>query len=668
MVNVYQNPKLRPQITDGTQEIKVYLLDQTFPFFIAPMHQRLLKYIKKYLKRYKTRFLSRWTVFGFDLVLFSLAYFFTQWIRFSFTGVMLDGPYLLARYGIKVAFFSAGFLVYQSHVGIIRHSGSTDFARLAKATLFAFVGLTVLREIALRAGNETLSLSYGALATTSLGFLALSVGMRITVRNIFQSLAKSYVRKNGVGVLIFGAGSMGRSAKEAIDADVRGEGFAVAYVDDHPNKVGKTINGLPILSSDYAFRPAFIQENQIQRVVVAAKSVSALRIKALTQQALEVGLEVKRVPPIGKWVNGELTATQIRAVSVEDLLGRDPIQLSYNKLNGFLAKKTIMITGAAGSIGSELVQQILLQQPATLLAVDQAETPLYELDLEHNRNDGVLVPLVANVAHEERMRMLFERYRPDVVFHAAAYKHVPLMEAQPVEAVRTNCLGTAVVARLAREFQCEVFVMVSTDKAVNPTNVMGATKRAAEHAIQAENRHPGNKTRFVTTRFGNVLGSNGSVIPLFQRQIAQGGPLTVTHKEITRYFMTIPEAVRLVLEAGHMGRGGELYVFDMGEPVRIYDLAMQLIQLSGLRPGVDIEVKEVGLRPGEKLYEELLTDGENTVPTHHPKIFIATAISWEDAEFKAHWNFLLQALNAQQQTELLLALKQLVPEYQPQGH
>jgi FlaA1/EpsC-like NDP-sugar epimerase len=210
--------------------------------------------------------------------------------------------------------------------------------------------------------------------------------------------------------------------------------------------------------------------------------------------------------------------------------------------------------------------------------------------------------------------------------------------------------------------------MLSTDKAVNPTNVMGATKRAAEHAIQAENRHPGNKTRFVTTRFGNVLGSNGSVIPLFQRQIAQGGPLTVTHKEITRYFMTIPEAVRLVLEAGHMGRGGELYVFDMGEPVRIYDLALQLIQLSGLRPGVDIEVKEVGLRPGEKLYEELLANEENTVPTHHPKIFIATSISWEDAAFRTHWDFLIQALNAQQQTELLLALKQLVPEYQPQGH
>ena len=287
MVNVYQNPKLRPQKTDGTQEIRVYLFHQTIPFFIALMYPRPLLFIRKYLRLYNTRFLSRWTVFGFDLVLLSLAYLFTQWIRYNFTGVFLDLPLLLARYGIIVTFFGLGFLLYQSHVGIVRHSGSTDFARLAKATLFSFVGMTFLREMAWRAGIEALSLSYAALATTSLGFLALSVGMRITVRNVFYSFANGYVRVNRVGVLIFGAGNMGRSAKEAIDADIRGEGFAVAYVDDHPNKVGKNINGLPILSSDYALRPSFVKENQIQRVVVAAKSVSSLRIKALTQQALE---------------------------------------------------------------------------------------------------------------------------------------------------------------------------------------------------------------------------------------------------------------------------------------------------------------------------------------------------------------------------------------------
>jgi FlaA1/EpsC-like NDP-sugar epimerase len=261
------------------------------------------------------------------------------------------------------------------------------------------------------------------------------------------------------------------------------------------------------------------------------------------------------------------------------------------------------------------------------------------------------------------MAALFGTYRPQVVFHAAAYKHVPLMEDHPVEAIKTNCLGTAVVARLAREHRCEAFVMVSTDKAVNPTNVMGASKRVAEHVIQAENRHPQNATRFVTTRFGNVLGSNGSVIPLFQKQIAQGGPVTITHKEITRFFMTIPEAVRLVLEAGHMGRGGELYVFDMGEPVRIYDLALNLIKLSGLKPGHDIAVREVGLRPGEKLYEELLADHENTVPTHHPKIFIAKATSWTDDDFTAHWTHLHTSLTDAHPSTLRDALKRLVPEF-----
>jgi FlaA1/EpsC-like NDP-sugar epimerase len=409
----------------------------------------------------------------------------------------------------------------------------------------------------------------------------------------------------------------------------------------------------------------FVKRNNVQRVVLAAKNIGASRIKALTQQALEVGLEVKRVPPIGQWVNGELTATQIRTVSVEDLLGRDPIHLSYESLEGFIAGKVVLITGAAGSIGSELVRQVLRQNPARLLALDQAETPLYQLDLECNAGDGIFLPIVGSVADAARMETLFAAHTPQVVFHAAAYKHVPLMEAHPQEAIQTNCIGTSVVARLAREHGAEAFVMVSTDKAVNPTNVMGATKRVAEHVVQAENRHPQNRTRFVTTRFGNVLGSNGSVIPLFQKQIAAGGPVTITHKEITRYFMTIPEAVRLVLEAGHMGRGGELYVFDMGEPVRIYDLAINLIKLSGLRPGQDIAVKEVGLRPGEKLYEELLADHENTLPTHHPKIYVARANSWETNLFEPLWNSLLQTQSHTDRTAPITALNALVPEFTP---
>ena len=617
------------------------------------------------LRHFHNRFLSRWSVLALDLFTVSLAYAFTQWIRLSFSETPLDLDAFVASYLMTVGSFTVGFLAFQSHVGVMRHSGSEDFLRLFKATLLAFVLVLVFRFIALELAWEQLRFSTVAPVVISIVFLFFSVGLRLFILSLFQSIVNGPKKQQGVGILLFGAGSMGRSAKAAIDADVRSEGYAVAYIEDDPNKLGKTINGLPIVTAELALSEDFVKRNNIRRVVLAAKSIGAVRIKALTQQALEVGLEVKRVPPIGQWVNGELTATQIRTVSVEDLLGREPIHLSYESLNGFIAGKVVLVTGAAGSIGSELVHQVLRQKPARLLALDQAETPLYQLDLECNTGDGSFVPIVGSVADAARMEALFAAHTPQVVFHAAAYKHVPLMEAHPQEAIKTNCIGTSVVAQLAREHGAEAFVMVSTDKAVNPTNVMGATKRVAEHVVQAENRHPQNRTRFVTTRFGNVLGSNGSVIPLFQKQIAAGGPVTITHKEITRYFMTIPEAVRLVLEAGHMGRGGELYVFDMGQPVRIYDLAINLIKLSGLRPGQDIAVKEVGLRPGEKLYEELLADHENTLPTHHPKIYVARANSWEIDLFEPLWNSLLQTQSHTDRTAPITALNALVPEFTP---
>ena len=619
--------------------------------------------IHRLLRRFSNRFLSRWSVLGLDLLTVSLAYLFAQWIRFQFSDVALATDPFIARYLLTVSAFGMGFLFFQSHAGVMRHSGTEDFLRLFKATLLGFGLVAGIRALAFVFLWTKFQFSLAGPVVIAIVFLAFSVGLRLFIRSLFQNLVTGPKTRKGLGILVFGAGSMGRSATAAIDADVRLEGFAVAYIDDDPNKIGKTINGLPILQSDFALSDDFVERNNVQRVVLAAKNIGAGRVKALTQQALAVGLEVKRVPPIGQWVNGELTATQIRNVSVEDLLGREPIHLSYDSLTGFIQGKTVLVTGAAGSIGSELVRQVLRQNPLRLIALDQAETPLYELDLEVNDRSGNFLPVIGSVADEARMAALFGTYRPQVVFHAAAYKHVPLMEDHPVEAIKTNCLGTAVVARLAREHRCEAFVMVSTDKAVNPTNVMGASKRVAEHVIQAENRHPQNATRFVTTRFGNVLGSNGSVIPLFQKQIAQGGPVTITHKEITRFFMTIPEAVRLVLEAGHMGRGGELYVFDMGEPVRIYDLALNLIKLSGLKPGHDIAVREVGLRPGEKLYEELLADHENTVPTHHPKIFIAKATSWTDDDFTAHWTHLHTSLTDAHPSTLRDALKRLVPEF-----
>ena len=631
------------------------------------MSRQLLRLLRNLLGRYSERFLSKWSIFGVDLFLMAVSFAFSQWVKYFFTENVLPAPIMMGRFGAYVAVFALGFLLFKSFTGVIRLSGSVDFFRLTKVTVFAFLVLTGLREIAIWQQNDAFVFSQGGLILTCLFFLTASVGFRITVRSVFQSIHQTYTKKNGIGILIFGAGNMGQSAKEAIESDRRSEGYAVAFLEDNPNKLGKTINGLPILSSEFALEPGFLADNNVQRVVLAVKNISQNRVRSLTERALALGLEVKRVPPIGKWVNGGLTATQLRSVSLEDLLGREPIYLSSTLLHSFVEGKTILITGAAGSIGSELVRQVLAQKPARVVAVDQAETPLYQLNQEFAALPA-FIPLVADVVNEPRMQWIFSAFQPDVVFHAAAYKHVPLMEAHPEEAIRTNCLGTAVVARLAREHGCEAFVMVSTDKAVNPTNVMGASKRISELVVQAENNHPDNRTRFVTTRFGNVLGSNGSVIPLFQKQLAAGGPITVTHKEVTRYFMTIPEAVRLVLEAGFMGQGGELYVFDMGEPVRIYDLAVQMIQLSGLRPGLDIEIQEVGLRPGEKLYEELLADNENTLPTHHPKIYIAKANALDPACFQERWNHIHRSLEEQNLVGLMEAVALFVPEYQPNGH
>ena len=334
-------------------------------------------------------------------------------------------------------------------------------------------------------------------------------------------------------------------------------------------------------------------------------------IKEISSKGIEFNLQVKRVPPISNWVNGELTAKQIRPISLEELLGREPINLSYETLNGFIKGKTILVTGAAGSIGSELVRQILRQEPKLLIALDHAETPSYQLDLElqNYSNYSNVKTVIASVTDESRMAFIFKTYMPNVIFHAAAYKHVPLMEDNPEEASKTNILGTYTTAKLASEYKAECFVMVSTDKAVNPTNIMGASKRAAEHVVSYFNNQDTNQTRFVTTRFGNVLGSNGSVIPLFKKQLEAGGPITLTHKDITRYFMTIPEASKLVLEAARIGTDSQIYVFDMGAPVKIYDLAKKMLLLSGLNE-IDVPIVETGLRKGEKLYEELFLDSE----------------------------------------------------------
>ena len=577
-------------------------------------------FIGRLLLRYTDRFLSRWTVFGLDLLLVLATYIVAQFIAFNFETDSIPWASLPLKVSIILPIYALGFLHSQSYVGVVRHSGGKDFTRLFQATVES--GLV----LALLSFTTTVNFSRAALVTQAMLFLILSVGGRLAVRSLFLSVQLRKAKK-GNGIIIVGAGSMGRAAQNAIEQDVNFKDYVIAYVDDNKSKTGKNINGVAILKAENALTSEYVDKNNVGKLVVAIKDISGLRLKELSNAALELGIEVSRVPPTSNWVNGELTAKQIRPISLEELLGRDPINLSYETLNGFIKGKTVLITGAAGSIGSELVRQVMRQKPNLLICLDQAETPNYHLDHElslyPNYNRARL--LIGSVTDEDRMGQIFRDYKPEVVFHAAAYKHVPLMEDNPQEAVKTNILGTHTMARLASEHRTECFVMVSTDKAVNPTNIMGASKRAAEHIVNYFNDQPGNQTRFVTTRFGNVLGSNGSVIPLFKKQLQDGGPITLTHKDITRYFMTIPEAVRLVLEAGHMGQGGEILVFDMGEPVKIYDLAVNLIKLSGLTVGKDIQIVVTGLRPGEKLYEELLADGETTRPTHHRQIFISTS-------------------------------------------
>ena len=382
---------------------------------------------------------------------------------------------------------------------------------------------------------------------------------------------------------------------------------------------------------------------------------------------MQYDIGVLSVPDINTWINGELSFNQIKEIKIEDLLERPPIVLDINKIKKIILNKSVLVTGAAGSIGSEIVRQLISFNPKKIILFDQAESPLYdmELDLQEKFNFYNFEIVIGNIADEYRIRKLFEEYKPSFVYHAAAYKHVPMMEKNPTEALRTNILGTKIIADISNEFKVEQFVMVSTDKAVNPTNVMGASKRIAEVYIQTLNQV--SKTNFITTRFGNVLGSNGSVILRFKKQIDKGGPITVTHPEVTRYFMTIPEACQLVLEAGAISNGGEIFIFDMGKSVKIIDLAKKMIKLSGLNIGKDIQVKYTGLRPGEKLYEELLNDLENTLPTHHSKIMIAKVRNYDFEQVQKTFEELIKLQKDHDNFEVVRKMKEIVPEFKSQN-
>jgi len=461
-------------------------------------------------------------------------------------------------------------------------------------------------------------------------------------------------------VLIYGTGDSAIVTYNALLSNSKTRFNIVGFVDETVKKNGKAINGVRILSYN-DLNQNYLSSNNIDEIIVAQQNVDTNRLMKLIDNLSNSKVKVTKVPPIEQWINGELSAKQIEQVQIEDLLGRPPIEIDNPNLLNEFRGETVLVTGAAGSIGSELVKQLSNFDVKHLILVDQAESALYDVEQDLKR-DGKFnyTAVVADIRDGLRVDSIFQTNKPTMVFHAAAYKHVPLMEKAPYEAIKINVNGTKLLADTSSRYNVKKFVFISTDKAVNPTSVMGATKRMAEMYISCLQKE--SKTKFITTRFGNVLGSNGSVIPLFKKQIEVGNALTLTHKDITRYLMTIPEASQLVLEAGTMGKGGEIFIFDMGESVKIYDLAKNMIKLSGLRYPEDIDIKITGLRPGEKLYEELLANGENTLSTYHKKILISKTRALDYAKIKSEIEELC-ITNRFQNNNIVMKMKSLIPEY-----
>ena len=493
-------------------------------------------------------------------------------------------------------------------------------------------------------------------------FFLFLLGYRVLVKygfNILRNLDKT--KKN---VVIYGAGQTGQATKRVLENENIGFSL-IAFIDDDKRKDNKRIDGVPVTSFTSFMKTA--TSHAIHEVIIANFGLSPERKNELVDFCLNHDIHVLTIPRYNQWSNGAFSAKQMKKIRIEDLLEREPIQIENQQLLQDIKGKRILVTGAAGSIGSELVRLLNKLEPTILILCDQAETPLHDIELELNdqHSNVQCIPYLTDINNKVRMAALFEKFKPHVVYHAAAYKHVPMMEFNPAEAIKVNALGTQLLADLAIQYKVERFVMISTDKAVNPTNVMGASKRLAEMYVQALSTQP-HETKFITTRFGNVLGSNGSVVLRFREQIERGGPVTITHPHIVRYFMTIPEACQLVLEAGSMANGGEIFVFDMGAPVKISDLAKKMIRLYGYIPNIDIQLKYTGLRPGEKLYEELLVDGENSVKTYHEKIMIAKVRTIDQKAIIDQFKLLennIASPNSSDSMQLVGLMKQLVPEF-----
>jgi FlaA1/EpsC-like NDP-sugar epimerase len=612
---------------------------------------------------FRNHSLPRWMVFTFDIGAVFLTFLFSYVLRFNFELGAFNLEMALKQSILVVVVYSLFEVVYRSFAGMIRHTTIRDiFNVLMTTTSSAAVLLIFTLTAGISAWKSIFNIPGSILVIHFVTLNAFLFISRISVKMFFEMISIKPTNKKNV--IIYGAGAMGVIVKRVISSDTENDYNIVSFLDSDRKLQGKHLNGIPVFSPA-KLTSEFLLKNQVKTMIFAINDIAPSKKTDIYRIAVDLGLEVLQIPVVSDWLNGSFEVKQLKKIKVQDLLSRDPIQLNMKRIANGLRDKTILVTGAAGSIGSEIVRQLTRFNVGQLVLIDNAETPMFHLEnelLEHFAHAPIRT-ILADVTDQVRMDSIFKLYKPDVVYHAAAYKHVPLMEQNPYEAIRVNVGGTTIMTNLAVKYGVEKFVMVSTDKAVNPTNVMGASKRTCEQILRSRSNLDGNTTQFVITRFGNVLGSNGSVIPIFRKQIEEGGPVTVTHPDITRYFMTIPEACQLVLEAGFMGSGGEIFVFDMGEPVKIADLARQMIKLSGFEPDKDIKIEYTGLRPGEKLYEELLTDKEKTLPTYNAKVKIAEVADFDHEATLAKIVSMLQSAYRLSETELIAKLSAIVPEY-----
>jgi FlaA1/EpsC-like NDP-sugar epimerase len=620
--------------------------------------------IKHFLDRI---FLPRWIVLATDLFLVALVFLLTYFLRINLIRVSVNVPQLIIQLAASLPFFLMASYLTKSHHSMLRTTNLADTVRVL-VTMVLYTGGLFLIYLVGMLFIPVLKLPLSVVVIQFFVSVVALIGYRMVLIYLWNNLVRK--PKPEMSMMIWGAGSMGQITRLVIEKDDNLHYKLVGFIDDNPSLQGKTVKGLTIYSPKEAFARV-VDQKMVKEIVIGItpEKISKERKEEIVDMCIARGIRIKEVPSSKEWLDGNFYASQIHDVNIEDLLGRPPILIEDSGLTQWIHGAKVMVTGAAGSIGSEIVRQVAALHPGCICLVDQAESPLYDLhnEVASRYPEVSLHSKVGSVNNALRMRRIFDECVPDVIFHASAYKHVPFMEQFPYEALRTNVLGTKTIADLAVQYGVKKFVMVSTDKAVNPTNVMGATKRICEMYTRSLHNYDHVETRFITTRFGNVLGSNGSVIPLFRRQIAQGGPVTVTDREIIRYFMTIPEACRLVLEAGHMGEGGEIFLFDMGKPVKIWDLAEKMIRLSGFVPHKDIKIIETGLRPGEKLFEELLAKREEHLPTHHEKILIATIKPYDFGKALEQINDLVAHIESESEMQLVARMKAIVPEFKSQN-